>query len=286
MADRLAVLGSPIEHSRSPQLHRAAYAVLGLDWQYEAIEVPEQGLAHFLDGLDASWRGLSLTMPLKRAVVALVDTASELVTLTGVANTVLLAEGRRSAFNTDVDGIRRALAASGLTAIEGMVILGGGATAVSALVAAQRSGAARVAVVLRDPAKAGELVELGDRLGVSVTRHRLGAFTPEFLPELVVNTIPAAAVGELPHPAELHSALLFEASYEPWPTPLARLWAEAGSTVVPGIDMLIEQALLQVRIFVAGDPDHPLADEPAVLGAMRHAVGRSLATPWSPPQAT
>src|SRR6478752_1823922 len=92
---RLAVLGSPIAHSKSPALHRAAYEVLGLDWEYDAIEVAEGGLATFLGGLDASWRGLSLTMPLKREVLPLLDELDELAAQSQLANTVLIDGGRR-----------------------------------------------------------------------------------------------------------------------------------------------------------------------------------------------
>jgi len=92
---RCAVLGSPIVHSLSPVLHRAAYDALGLDWRYDAHEVTEAGLADFLDGLDTSWRGLSLTMPLKRAVLPLLDETSDRATQAGACNTVVLGGGRR-----------------------------------------------------------------------------------------------------------------------------------------------------------------------------------------------
>src|SRR5688572_28400212 len=99
---RCAVLGSPIEHSLSAELHRAAYVELGLDWRYDAVEVDEAGLAGFLDGLGPEWRGLSLTMPLKRAVVPLLDEVRDRAVEAGAANTVLLGEGRRVGHNTDV----------------------------------------------------------------------------------------------------------------------------------------------------------------------------------------
>ena len=93
---RCAVLGSPIGHSLSPVLHREAYAALGLDWEYEAHVVTEDTLEAFLACLDGSWRGLSLTMPLKRAVLPLLDSISERARQAGGANTVVLAGGRRS----------------------------------------------------------------------------------------------------------------------------------------------------------------------------------------------
>jgi len=101
---RCAVLGSPIAHSLSPVLHRAAYDALGLDWSYDAVEVSEDGLPGFLDGLDGSWRGLSLTMPLKRTVVPLLDEMSARAAQARAANTVVLDAGRRVGHNTDIPG--------------------------------------------------------------------------------------------------------------------------------------------------------------------------------------
>ena len=104
---RCAVLGDPIDHSLSPVIHRAAYAVLGLDgWQYDAVQVPSGGLAGFVDGLDpTTWRGLSLTMPLKREAVPLLGSYDEWVGATGACKTVLLEpDGSRHGLNTDVTG--------------------------------------------------------------------------------------------------------------------------------------------------------------------------------------
>ena len=93
---RCAVLGRPIAHSLSPAMHRAAYARLELDWTYDACEVGEQDLPAFVAGLDDSWRGLSLTMPLKRAVLPLLDEVSPVASQVGAANTVVLERGREA----------------------------------------------------------------------------------------------------------------------------------------------------------------------------------------------
>ncbi len=92
---RAAVLGRPIAHSLSPVLHRAAYAALGLDWTYDAVEVGADGLPAFLEHLGDDWAGLSLTMPLKHAVLPLLATCSELATAVAAANTVVIDEGGR-----------------------------------------------------------------------------------------------------------------------------------------------------------------------------------------------
>ena len=132
---RCAVLGSPIAHSLSPVLHRAAYAQLGLGWEYAAHEVTEDSLGSFLDGLGPQWRGLSLTMPLKRAVVPMLDEASELVKVSGAANTVLLEDRRRIGHNTDVPGAVAALTERHQGPWRSAIVLGGGATATSVLLA-------------------------------------------------------------------------------------------------------------------------------------------------------
>ncbi len=117
---RVAVLGSPIAHSLSPALHCAAYAALGLTWwHYSAIECDESGLPEFLDSCGPDWVGLSLTMPLKRAVLPLLDRSDQLVTQVGGANTVLFAAERRLGYNTDVPGMVRALAEHDIGAASG-----------------------------------------------------------------------------------------------------------------------------------------------------------------------
>ena len=146
-AGRAAVLGSPIAHSLSPVLHRAAYRELGLtDWTYSAIECDEQRLPSLLDSLGPDWEGLSLTMPLKRAVLPLLDHVEPLVTQVGAANTVVLAAGQRRGFNTDVAGIVTALRQAGVTTGGNVLVLGSGATACSALAALDAMGAATVSV--------------------------------------------------------------------------------------------------------------------------------------------
>ncbi|MDM4763252.1 shikimate dehydrogenase [Galbitalea sp. SE-J8] len=273
MTARLAVLGSPIGHSRSPLLHRAAYDALGLDWRYDAIEVRAGGLAEFVAGLDGSWRGLSLTMPLKREARPLLDAIDGVAELTGAVNTVVIDGRRRWGFNTDVDGIVRAFARSGVSALDSVTVLGGGATAASVLVAAQRLGATRAIVRVRDATRAGDLVALGGRLGVPVALAPLVA--DEHAPSAVVSTLPGGAPHELAFAPEVRAAsVLLEVAYDPWPSALAASWLEVGGTVVDGLDMLVEQALLQVRAFVDWTPESPLPDESRVLAAMRASVAR------------
>ncbi|MGK9147008.1 shikimate dehydrogenase [Plantibacter flavus] len=274
---RLAVFGDPIEHSKSPALHAAAYRVLGLDWEYGRQQVDAAALDAVLDGLGSEWRGLSLTMPLKQRALELADTLDRTAVETGAVNTLRLhntpdGSQRLDGFNTDVGGIVRAVGARGLERVRHVVVLGGGATASSALMAAAELGAEDVHVAVRTPARAAHLGPLATRLGLRLVVGRLDETVPEA--QLVISTLPG---GSLPEPGPVlaltRQALLLDVAYDPWPSVLATEWTSEGGQVLSGLAMLVHQALLQVRIFVSGDPVVPLDDEEAVLDAMLDAVG-------------
>lgn len=272
----LAVLGSPIAHSRSPQLHAAAYRVLGLPWLYSAVEVVEGSLGAFLNTCDASWRGLSLTMPLKREVLPMLRSRTALVETVGAANTVLIEDdGTLHGFNTDVGGIVAAFADHGVTELESVQILGGGATAASVLAAAAQLGATRALVSARDPDRAAALEPLAASLGIGLVIRRLGVMDRSLIvPSAVISTLPGASEHGMVYPEVLReNAVLLDVAYEPWPSELALAWTSVGGTVVSGLEMLLHQAVAQVRIFVTGEEGGTLPREPAVIAAMRSAVG-------------
>ncbi|HEU4808978.1 MAG TPA: shikimate dehydrogenase [Homoserinimonas sp.] len=275
---RLAVLGSPIAHSLSPRLHTAAYVALGLPWDYQAFDVTGDRLPEFLDSCDESWRGLSLTMPLKRDVIPLLDTLDRVATLTGVANTLLFDGQARRGFNTDVAGMTRAFHSSQVDRLDDVVILGGGATAASALVAAAGLGAGSARFLLRTPAKATALQQLGTELGVAVQLSSFSDWAGGIgHPDAVISTIPNGSAVDLTFAEQVRRAsVLFDVAYDPWPTALAQAWTEVSGRVISGIEMLLGQALVQVRIFVSGDPETELPQEGRVLDAMRTSIGPAL----------
>lgn len=267
------MLGSPIAHSKSPIIQRAAFDVLGLDWAYGAVEMTGDRLGSFIDGLDATWRGLSLTMPLKRDVIPLLSQRHELVDLVGGANTVLLTDDGLAGFNTDVQGAIVAFRDAGVTHLDYVHILGAGATASSILVAVARLGASRVLVSARTPEKASDLVDIGHKLGIDVTVRAWGVMDRSLIaPDAIVSTLPGGANDMLFAGPIREQSVLFDVAYDPWPSELAKAWNEVGGTVISGLDLLINQAVGQLRIFVAGDLEQPLVDEPAVVAAMRSAV--------------
>ncbi|MCG5218833.1 shikimate dehydrogenase [Streptosporangium sp. KLBMP 9127] len=254
---RAAVLGSPIGHSLSPHLHRAAHAALGLStWSYEAIECGEAGLPALLRGFGPEWAGLSLTMPLKRAVLPLLDSVADLAVEVGGANTVIFREGRAHGENTDVYGIVRALEEAGAGAVGSATILGGGATAASSLAALRELGLGGATLVVRDPARAGETTRVAERLGMALAVQTFDKLDAVLDVDLVVSTLPSGA-------ADAFSArlapvpVLFDVVYSPWPTAAARAVRQAGGTVVGGFPMLLHQAVRQVEL-MTGRSDVPV----------------------------
>ncbi len=272
---RAAVLGSPIAHSLSPVLHTAAYAALGLDgWTYTAIECDEAGLPGLLASCDRRWAGLSLTMPLKRAMLPLLDRTEPLATEVGGANTVVFEGDERHGYNTDVSGMVAALAEAGVTAPASAAILGAGATACAALAALRAAGLAAVVVLVRDQARAGDLLAAAGRLGISVELRPFGSGVRSL--DLLVSTVPAGAADlyaeRWPGISPAPRAVL-DVVYHPWPTALARAAAQSGATVISGFDLLLHQAARQVELMTG--------IKPAPLTAMR-AAGRAALSRRSP----
>jgi len=242
---RCAVLGSPIEHSLSPALHRAAYVHLGLNWSYQRIEVDEQGLSSFVASLDSSWRGLSLTMPLKVSVLELgeVDPVARLAV---AGNTLILEGGKRQVYNTDVGGLTWAVRQATAVPLRRVIILGAGATARAALLAANHLGAQQTTVVARTPARAEALRILSRRLGVELDIRPWSSTLPEA--DLAVSTVVSGAADSIADALSESAPVIVDAIYDPWPTVLATTALHAGCTVVSGRDLLIGQALLQIEL--------------------------------------
>ena len=272
---RAAVLGSPVAHSLSPVLHRAAYAELGLDdWVYEAVECDEAALADFVTSRGPEWAGLSLTMPLKRTVLPLLDHVDPVAAITGGANTVVFRPDGRYGYNTDVRGIIDALTEAGATpgpAGPGAVtIVGAGATACSALAAFAELGAPGADVVVRDPSRAAGLLTAAERLNLRVRLLPFSELSTD-RSDLLISTVPAGAADGYAERIQVTGrapAVVLDVVYAPWPTQLAMAAEAAGAVVVSGFAMLLHQAAGQVEL---------LAGKSAPLNAMRAAGEAELA---------
>ena len=268
---RAYVLGHPIAHSLSPALHRAAYAYLGeANLEYDRRDTLPDDLPAIMRGVrnpagteEAPYiAGLSVTMPLKTAVIQYCDELSETAHVTGAVNTVYPRGERVLGDNTDVIGIVNALLHAGLKPNherDEPAVIGGGATAISALTALHKLGYRRASVYARSLHKLGSVQEAADRLGVQLEQVSL-ADLPQNLAERghhpVISTLPARAADEwasqlsgLKGTSATHQPVLLDVAYNPWPSVLASAWEANGGTVVSGLEMLLYQAVEQVLLF-------------------------------------
>ncbi len=248
---KAAVLGSPIAHSRSPQLHLAAYRALGLtDWTYERIECGAEDLPGVVSGFGPEWVGVSVTMPGKFAALRFADMRTDRAELIGAANTLLRTPDGWRADNTDVDGVAGALGSEGLVT-GAAVVSGSGGTAPAAIVGLAELGVTDITIAARNPDKAAGLIELAGRVGVAARFCDLNG-------DAVSDAVAAAGVLVSTLPADVaagyaevfgRAPVLLDAIYDPWPTPLAAAVAAAGGRVISGLQMLLHQAFAQVEQF-------------------------------------
>ncbi|MFF2031438.1 shikimate dehydrogenase [Arthrobacter sp. NPDC058192] len=290
MTLRAAVLGHPISHSKSPALHRAAYAYLGVDFTYTAIDVTEAALPGFMrqvrDEAGGGWRGLSVTMPLKSAMVAEVDEVRGVARVLGVVNTVAFepagpdsgGQTRLVGYNTDVAGIVNALRHAGAASAPTAAVLGGGGTAAAAIAALKELGAVSADVFVRDVGRAAEARAASAAVGLPVQVLPLaGAAAAVAAADVVISSLPPRAAdalagelaAELGEESSARPGVLLDVAYDPWPSRIAAAWQESGGFVVPGLEMLIYQAVEQVRHFTGLGETMPAG----VIDVMCDAVG-------------
>jgi shikimate dehydrogenase len=242
------VLGSPIAHSRSPQLHLAAYRALGLDdWTYDRIECTADQLPTLVGGFGPEWVGVSVTMPGKFAALRVADERTARAELVGSANTLVQTSTGWRADNTDVDGVIGAIGPASGHAL----VVGSGGTAPAVVVGLVELGVQRITVVARNSDKAAPLVDLAIGLAAEadwcdIAGEGLATVVPNA--SVVVNTIPADAAARYA-PTLSSTPVLLDAVYEPWPTPLASAVEAAGGRVISGLQMLLHQAYAQVEQF-------------------------------------
>jgi shikimate dehydrogenase len=259
---RLAVIGHPVAHSRSPAMQNAALAALGLgeEWGYEAIDVAPEGFEERVREMSAEgFAGVNVTVPHKEAALALADEATEMAREIGAANTLVFKEGRIEAHNTDAGGLIAAL--PGSSRARRALVLGAGGAARAAIWALARSGAVvdadlgslGVDVWNRTPQRAEAVAaELG---GAPVRSPRLRSYG------VIVNTTTVGLHGEDPFEhlplakADFDSEqVVVDMVYGKEPTAFLRAAEEAEATVVDGIEILVRQGALSLRIWTGCEP--------------------------------
>jgi len=265
------VLGSPVAHSLSPVLHRAAYAALSLPlWRYDAIECDDVALPSFVGGLGPEWAGLSVTMPGKRAALDVADEVTPRAMAVGAANTLVRRPGGRwLAECTDAGGVTGALAAAGLRAASSAVVLGAGGTAAAAAAGLAAIGVSELTVVARSALRATDVLACAARVGLRATVVPWSALSApaRLSADVLVSTVPGGVIDR--HAPDLTAfPTVLDVVYHPWPTPLASAVSARGGRLVTGLDLLLHQAFEQVRLFTTRP-----APREVMRSALRAAVG-------------
>jgi shikimate dehydrogenase len=262
---RAAILGKPVAHSRSPQLHLAAYRALGLaGWTYDRIECGADELPSLVAGLGPEWVGVSVTMPGKFAALRMADERTQRAELVGSANTLVRTAHGWRADNTDIDGVAGALGEGGGAGGAGActaIVLGSGGTAPAAVAGLATLGVRHVTVAARNPDRAARLLELAAALEMNGRYCGLDdeQLYTQATGAVIVNTLPAEVAARYAR-GLADMSLLLDAIYDPWPTPLAAAVAAAGGRVISGLRMLLHQAFSQVEQFTGRPaPREPMA---------------------------
>ncbi|MDH3469791.1 MAG: hypothetical protein OEM94_00585 [Acidimicrobiia bacterium] len=238
---KLALLGDPVDHSRSPAMHQAAMTELGIEGTYEARAVDRQGLEKAFEDLrSGALDGANVTMPHKMAAARLCDELAEESALTGVANT-LIGGVRVVGALTDVHGIVAAGAAAGVDTDQPVLILGSGGAAAAALLA-MRGRPVRVAA--RHPQHGGELLERLDAPG------EIAPWGIPWLGAVVVNATPLGMNGEsLPDGVVEAASGFIDLTYGASPTPAVELARSLDIPTADGLSVLAHQGAKSLELW-------------------------------------
>jgi len=273
------VVGFPVSHSMSPVLHRSSFAALGLDYTYERCEVAPGEFNAFIAGLDASWAGLSVTMPHKVDALNFCTDVDLVATNSGVVNTVLFRRDElghisgASGYNTDVYGMVQTFRDGGVETARHGAIIGSGATASSAIVGMAEMGVEHISVIARNIDKATDLGTIAESVGLTLSAHSISDMALVDAVDIAICALPGTVDVSLRDLAREPGAVLLDVAYEPWPSVRSVEWDAVGGSTVSGLRMLVHQAVMQDRIFCLGDPSLPLPQENEIVDAMFHTVG-------------
>ena len=257
-----AVIGDPVEHSRSPAIHNAAFEAAGLNWVFLALRVTAADLADAVAGFRATgMAGLSVTMPHKEAIVPLLDRLSSTAATLGAVNCVTREDGAPVGHNTDGDGLVDALREAGFDpAGRRCLVLGAGGAARAAVLALGMAGAAEVGVAARRPERAAAAAVLAGPAGRAVAPDA-GSY------ELVVNATPLGMEATDPPPLPVEGIspghTVVDLVYAAGMTPLLQAAAAVGATPVDGLCPLLHQASRAFELWIG---------QPAPLDVMRVAL--------------
>ncbi len=251
----VGIIGAPIKHSRSPQIHNAAIAALGLDYVYVPFHVQPDNLGAAIEGFKAiNVVGINVTIPHKQDVIPYLDEISREATLIGAVNTLIFKEGAIAGENTDAPGFLQAMQEEGFKVPQGgmAVVIGAGGSARAIVVALALAGVQTICITNRTVSRAVALAtNLSEKTGASI--YGIGLDDPK-LPstvgtsQLIVNT--AATSMDVSHPLLIDpewlepQSIVYDIVYTPPETRLLQAAAEKGCHTIGGLGMLVHQGAI------------------------------------------
>ena len=266
---RGSILGSPVEHSLSPLLHREAFDFLGIKGEYLRNEVTLGSFSHFFEDHQDSFNYFSFTMPLKEEALSLPVSLDPLVNRIQSANTLYQREGQWHLTSTDGSGFISALRHEGHQRFDRVLVLGAGGTA-RAVVGALDGVTDEISVLGRTSTRRDVLEGAVRTSTFEYIRWKDDPNFGEY--DLVVNTTPAGAADLLADSIQTGASnLLFDVIYKPWPTVLASRWSDSGGKVINGLELLLYQGIQQLSLALDRELDE-LALATHIRPILRKAV--------------
>ena len=261
----VGIIGDPIKHSRSPQIHNAAIVALGLDYVYVPFHVQSANLGAAIEGFKAiNVVGINVTIPHKQSVIPYLDEISKEAILIGAVNTLIFRDGAIIGENTDAPGFLQAMQEEGLEVPQGSsaVVIGAGGSARAIVVALALAGVRTICITNRTVSRAVALAtDLSEKTDVSI--YGIGLNDPK-LPDavetsqLIVNT--ASTSMDVSHPLLIDpewlepQSIVYDIVYTPPETRLLQVAAEKGCHIIGGLGMLVHQGAIAFEKWAGVNP--------------------------------
>lgn len=272
MIKTFAVIGDPIEHSMSPNIHNAAFRELGMESTYIAYKIAKDELEEGIESLKKiQISGFNVTIPHKINMMKYLDKTDENCSLIGAANTVTNNEGILKGYNTDMDGFldpinRRKIQIKN----ESVLLLGAGGAARAIVAGFAREGAKNITIVNRTLQKAKELVQFADKLGLDASTATMEEISDVTNHKFIINATSIGLQNEsTPIDAKqiLADSIVYDIVYMPMNTDLIKKAKEKKATVIYGYEMLLGQAVRAFEIWHQKQPPYD-AMKRSLVGAM------------------
>ncbi len=271
MVKTYAVIGDPIDHSLSPNIHNAAFRELGLDCTYIAYRIPKGELAAGIEALKKiKISGFNVTIPHKIEMIKFLDSVNEDCSIIGATNTVSNDDGRLIGYNTDMDGFLDPLKRRKINLADTKVLLIGAGGAARAIVAAfAKEKAEKITIANRTLKKGNDLAQFAHKIGIEANAISLDEVKESASDYNIIVNATSVGLNNEPSPISTETinenSIVYDIVYKPINTDLIKQAKNNGATIVYGYEMLLGQAILAFKIWHGVDAPYD-AMKRSILG--------------------